>query len=86
MASKPNGTLYIGVTANLQARVWSHKNSRDPKSFTGRYQVFSLVYYEALATMTEAIAREKALKELPRACKIGLIEKDNPGWLDLPLE
>lgn len=86
MASRYNGTLYVGVTANLKARVWSHKVGQNPGSFTSRYKVFNLVYYEALATMPEAIAREKALKKLSRAEKTDLINGGNPKWLDLPLE
>ena len=85
MASKYNGTLYVGVTADLKARVWSHKSGRNPNSFTSRYKVFSLVYYEAVNTMKEAIARENAIKNLPRINKVALIEENNPDWLDLPL-
>ena len=82
MASKRNGTLYIGVTSNLVQRAWQHKEGL-VKGFTKRYHVHTLVWYELHSTMEAAIAREKALKEWKRAWKLELIEKDNPSWLDL---
>ena len=82
MASKRNGTLYIGVTSNLVQRVWQHKQG-PVEGFTKRYRVHTLVWYELHATMEAAIAREKALKKWKRAWKLELIEKDNPGWRDL---
>ena len=82
LASKPNGTLYIGVTSNLTQRVWQHKNNL-VEGFTKRYGVHRLVWYEAHESMEGAITREKMLKRWKRAWKIELIDKDNPTWSDL---
>ncbi|MBS1209921.1 MAG: Excinuclease subunit domain protein [Proteobacteria bacterium] len=82
LASQRNGTLYVGVTANLVQRVWQHKEGV-VEGFTKRYGVKTLVWYEMHASMPEAIAREKALKEWRRAWKLELIEAGNPGWHDL---
>ena len=82
LASKRNGTLYIGVTSDLAQRVWQHKNDV-AEGFTKSYRVHTLVWYEAHETMESAITREKALKEWRRAWKIALIEQDNPAWRDL---
>ena len=82
LASKRNGTLYIGVTSDLVKRVWQHKNDV-AEGFTKKYGVHTLVYYEMHADMTEAIRREKQLKQWNRAWKIELIGKENPEWLDL---
>ena len=82
LASKPNGTLYVGVTSNLIQRVWQHKEDL-VEGFTRRYGAHTLVWYEAHDNMESAIAREKALKGWKREWKIGLIEKSNPRWLDI---
>jgi putative endonuclease len=82
LASRRNGTLYIGVTSNLIKRVWQHR-SHALGGFTARYGVTRLVWYELHATMLSAIKREKQLKEWRRAWKLDLIEQDNPEWLDL---
>ena len=82
MASKPNGTLYIGVTSNLVQRVWQHKGDLVP-GFTKRYGTHTLVWYEVHETMESAITREKRLKEWRRAWKVELIEQGNPSWQDL---
>ena len=82
MASKLNGTLYVGVTSDLVQRVWQHKTDFF-EGFTKRYRVHTLVWYEACGSMETAIAREKAIKEWKRAWKIRLIEETNPGWRDL---
>ena len=82
LASKRNGTLYIGVTSDLVKRVWQHKNDV-AEGFTKKYGVHTLVNYEMHADMTEAIRREKQLKKWNRAWKIELIEKEHPEWLDL---
>ena len=82
LASKKNGTLYIGVTSDLIKRIWQHKN-KVVSGFTEDYQVNSLVYFEQLDDMENAITREKVLKKWNRAWKIRLIEKTNPNWLDL---
>ena len=82
LASKPKGTLYIGVTSNLVQRVWEHKNDV-AEGFTKRYHIHDLVWYEVHDSMESAISREKALKKWNRAWKIRLIEEGNPAWLDL---
>lgn len=82
LASKRNGTLYIGVTSNLIRRVWEHKNDL-ADGFTKKYQVHQLVWYELHETMDSAISREKAMKNWKRAWKISRIETVNPGWKDL---
>ena len=82
MASKRNGTLYIGVTSNLEKRVFEHKNKIIP-GFTEKYEVGILVYYETFSNIEIAILREKRLKEWKRKWKIELIEKSNPKWIDL---
>ena len=82
LASKRNGTLYIGVTANLNERVWNHKQKAVP-GFTRQYDVDKLVYYARFERIEDAIAEEKRLKNWKRAWKIALIERDNPDWNDL---
>jgi putative endonuclease len=82
LASKRNGTLYLGVTSNLAQRVWQHQNNL-ADGFTKRYKVYMLVWYERHGTMHSAIAREKAIKEWKRAWKLGLIEKPIHKWQDL---
>lgn len=82
LASKRNGTLYIGVTNDLVKRVYEHKNNLI-EGFTKKYSVHGLVYYEQTEDINSAIQREKTLKKWNRAWKIGLIEKFNPGWKDL---
>jgi putative endonuclease len=82
LASKRNGTLYIGVTGNLVKRVWEHKQNFG-EGFTSRYRVHALVYFEMHRDIAEAIRREKQLKKWKRSWKIELIEKTNPEWRDL---
>jgi putative endonuclease len=82
MASKKNGTLYIGVTANLIKRVYEHKQGL-VDGFTKRYGVKTLVYYEQFENIQDAIYREKRLKTWQRQWKIDLIDKFNPSWSDL---
>ena len=82
LASKKNGTLYIGVTSELKQRIVKHKESLIP-GFTQRYKVYLLVYFEEYADIHDAIVREKQLKKWNRAWKIRLIEKMNPEWKDL---
>lgn len=82
LASRRNGTLYVGVTSDLIKRIWEHKHD-SVEGFTRRYKVHTLVWYEAHESMMSAIAREKAIKEWQRAWKIRLIEKNNPKWRDL---
>ena len=82
LASKRNGTLYIGVTNNLQRRVYEHKNNLI-KGFTKKYQVHRLVYFEHTDDIQSAIQREKRIKSWKRKWKLELIEKENPEWNDL---
>ena len=82
MADRYRGTLYVGVTSNIAARVWAHKEGRGSK-FCTRYGLRKLVYAEEAPTIDEAIAREKAMKKWNRAWKIELIETANPDWLNL---
>ena len=82
MASKRNGTLYIGVTSNLVKRVWQHRNN-ELEGFTKKYRVHCLVYVEQADSIEAAIAREKQLKNWKRDWKIELIEKSNPEWNNL---
>ena len=82
MADRYGGTLYIGVTANIAARVWAHREGRGSK-FCARYGLTKLVYAEAAPTIYEAIQREKSMKKWNRAWKIELIERANPDWTDL---
>ena len=85
MASKRNGTLYVGVTANLTKRVYEHKNNIID-GFTKKYSVHSLVYFEECEDITNAIGREKQLKGWVRIKKTKLIETLNPEWKDLSRE
>jgi len=82
MASRKNGTLYAGVTSDLIRRVHQHKNGL-VEGFTDRYAVHLLVWFEATPSVEAAIQREKQIKNWKREWKIALIEKGNPGWLDL---
>jgi len=82
MANYRNGTLYVGVTSDLIQRVWQHRESTYA-GFSDRYGCKTLVYFELLDGMVEAIEREKQIKAGTRARKIALIEKTNPTWRDL---
>ena len=82
LASKKNGTLYIGVTSNLKKRVYEHKNNL-VNGFTKKYNVHRLVYFETTCDINSAMTREKQLKKWKRDWKIHLIEKHNPEWRDL---
>jgi putative endonuclease len=80
--SSLSGVLYVGVTSDLRKRVWEHKNKIRP-SFSGRYRIDRLVYYQERGGALEAIAREKELKKWSREKKVLLIERHNPIWEDL---
>jgi putative endonuclease len=82
LASKPRGTLYVGVTSDIGRRVFEHKTGV-VGGFTTRYGVHRLVYAESHGSMDEAILREKQIKKWRRAWKIEMIERDNPTWRDL---
>ncbi len=83
MASRRNGTIYIGVTRDLGARVHQNKINYHPNSFTSKYSVLRLVYVEGFDLIAEAIAYEKRLKGWNRSWKIELIEKLNPEWKEI---
>ena len=85
LASKRNGTLYIGVTSDLTKRVWEHRSDLID-GFSKKYQVHSLVHFELHSAMNEALAREKQLKKWNRRWKLRLIEERNPEWEDLWVE
>lgn len=76
-------TLYIGMTNDLIRRIWEHKNGIHPKSFTARYFIDRLVYFEAFFDPWNAIIREKQLKNTPRDAKLSLIVRVNPNFDDL---
>jgi len=82
MASRRNGTIYVGVTSDLVRRVHSHRTAALP-GFASRYGCKQLVYFELHADMTAAITREKQLKAGSRAKKLALIERDNATWRDV---
>lgn len=82
LASKRNGTLYIGVTSDLLKRVYEHKEHL-VDGFTKKYKVDKLVYFETHDTAQNAIIREKRLKKWKRDWKLKIIEKQNPSWNDL---
>jgi putative endonuclease len=82
LASKRNGTLYLGVTSDLIARVWQHRNGTCG-GFAARHRVHRLVWFNGCDTMEQAIAREKSMKCWLRRWKIALIEARNPEWTDL---
>ena len=83
LANKPRGTLYIGVTSDLIARVHQHRVGADPASFTTKYAIHMLVHFEGPGDIRAAIEREKKLKSYKRAWKLALITRNNPGWTDL---
>ncbi len=81
-ANKKNGTLYIGVTSNLKKRIYEHKEGL-VNSFTKKYKIGKLVYFETTNDVNSAILREKQMKKWKREWKIKLIEKENSCWIDL---
>ncbi len=83
MTNKNKTVLYIGVTANLPGRIYQHKEHLIRKSFSDRYNLEFLIYYEEFDGIEEAIAREKQLKKLSRKRKEDLINSMNPHWVDL---
>jgi putative endonuclease len=82
LSNAPHGTLYIGVTSNLCARIWQHRHDLVP-GFSRSYRTYSLVWFEIHESMYGAITREKQLKEWRRPWKIRLIRATNPQWRDL---
>ncbi|MCW2389350.1 putative endonuclease [Sphingobium sp. B11D3B] len=84
LASRRNGTLYVGVTSNLMQRVAQHREGTFG-GFTAQHGVKALVWFEQHATMENAILREKQMKKWRRSWKIDLIEETNPDWKDLAI-
>ena len=84
LASKRNGTLYVGFTNDIERRMLEHK-SKIYKGFTYKYDVALLVYFEEIETYNEAIIRERRVKKWRRLWKLNLIEKENPNWDDLSI-
>jgi len=82
LSNRKRGTLYVGVTNSLERRIWQHKN-KQADSFTRRYGVDRLMYFEIFRDIHNAISRETEIKGWLRARKIELIEKENPEWSDL---
>ena len=82
MASRRNGTIYIGVTSDLPKRVWEHRAGRIA-GFTKKYRCKMLVWFEHHDTIEAAITRERQMKEWKRAWKLRMIEEKNPNWDDL---
>jgi putative endonuclease len=83
MASGRNGTLYIGSTSDLEGRVWEHKNKVDEQSFSARYKVNKLVYYEECGDPHAMVEAERSMKNWNRSWKLRVIEEQNPDWKDL---
>lgn len=83
MTNVAHTTLYTGVTSDLKKRVWQHKHFVFPESFTSKYKLTKLVYYEEFHRIEEAIGREKQIKGGSRKQKEGLIKLMNPNWNDL---
>ncbi|MGJ8592033.1 MAG: GIY-YIG nuclease family protein [Aquaticitalea sp.] len=83
ITNRPKGVLYIGETKDLKKRIYQHKNKVHPTTFSARYNLDKLIYFELHETKEEAMMREKQLKKWNRDWKIELIEKMNPDWKDL---
>ena len=86
MTNKDNNVLYVGVTNNLERRVWAHKNQINADCFTAKYNCDKLVCFEHTNSIKDGIAREKQLKNWKREWKNALIEKQNPKWEDLSIK
>jgi putative endonuclease len=85
LSNKKHGTLYVGSTNNLQRRIYQHKNGLIKDSFTDKYKLHNLVYYEGPTDIEAARHREWIVKRWKRQWKYNIIEKNNPDWVDLPL-
>jgi len=83
VTNKYNNTYYVGVTSNLPKRILEHIEKRYENSFSARYNLNKLVYYEQFQMIGDAIAREKQLKAGSRAKKVTLIQNMNPNWINL---
>ncbi len=85
LTNKKNGTLYVGMSNNLERRIFEHKNKL-VEGFTKKYGLDKLVYFEMHPHVNDAILREKRIKKWKRQWKINLIEEDNPNWNDLAFD
>ena len=83
LTNKNKTTLYVGLTTNLVARVGEHKRSISPRSFTARYNLYMLIYFEGYTSKKDAVKREKYIKRKSRVWKENLINRTNPAWKDL---
>jgi len=83
ITNKKEGILYIGQSGKLKKRIYQHKTKAHPTTFSAKYNLNKLVYFENFETKNEAVKREKQLKKWNRAWKIRLIEESNPKWKDL---
>ena len=83
LANRTNVTIYTGETNDLERRLWEHRNHTDPRSFTTKYQVHKLVYFEETTDIDVALNREKKIKSWSRKRKNQLVEGMNPDWADL---
>ena|SRR5699024_2080954 len=83
ITNKNNTVLYIGITNNLKRRMSQHRRKVHPKTFSARYNLCKLIYFESFSSKKEALKRERQMKKWNRAWKIELIEKENPEWKDL---
>lgn len=83
ITNKSNKVLYIGMTKNLKRRIYQHKNKVHPTTFSAKYNLNKLIYFEVFEAKTEASVREKQMKKWNRDWKVELIEKNNPNWVDL---
>ena len=86
ITNKPNGVLYIGVTKRLKTRIYQHINKVHKSTFSARYNLNRLVYFENFEIKEDALKRERQLKKWNRDWKIELIEKTNSSWKDLYLD
>ncbi|MEL6810877.1 MAG: GIY-YIG nuclease family protein [Bacteroidota bacterium] len=86
ITNKPNGVLYIGLTRQLKARISQHKRKVHPSTFSARYNLNRLVYFETFSSKQEGLKRERQMKKWNRNWKVQLIEELNPNWNDLYLE
>ena len=83
LVNNTNVAIYTGVTRDLVRRVYEHRNHLDPKSYTAKYDIRKLVYYEQTTDVRSAIEREKQIKSWSRKRKNALVETMNPTWQDL---
>lgn len=86
IANKRNGTIYVGSTSDLEGRMWDHKNKTIPGSFSSRYCLNKLIYYEEQPDAKTMVSRERTIKHWPRKYKLSLIGENNPEWNDLSLD